>query len=678
MPRGRREDRLHLFCCAALALAVGAAFWGPALAATGGDWPAPLDDVFIHYDFARATAAGHPFEWIAGQGFSSGETSPLYPFVLAAGYLVGFRGLWLGAWAALVALASLVTLMRAVRALVAPGPAWVGWLGSALVLAVGTLDWAWFSGMEVALFGGLLGRALLAARRAREAPAWTRARAQWVFGAWGAALVLTRPEAVVLVAAFGVIVARRAGSRSGAAALARAALPGALATAAVLALNKWKTGDAMSAGAVLKLLSRNPYLSDVDRARELALNLASFHLRVIETELAAWPPLWPLLPLLGAAGLASRRTRGMSLACLSSAALWTLLVSWNGAARYQNFRYYAPALALLVVAAALGLAAIAEVRRARPLAAAAGAVAVLLAAPKVRAQADHFRRASTNVHAQQVEVGRRLARDAPAGAIVLVGDAGAIPYVSGRSAIDALGLGGFHAVPFARAATHGEASTVELVQRLPAADRPTLLALYPNWFGAITSRFGREVGRVTIEDNVICGGPTKVIYAADWRPLDAPDLPPDGVVDELDTADVVSEEAHAYASPAPDGGWTVLDVRAGVFDGGRILPAGRAERFIALRGARPATLFVRVEDPRSRLTVEIARAGLASRTARAEGEASVAAPGGWPLLRFALEGGVDAGDTVTLRADGAEVREFHVWLSGAPGEAASRPRARGE
>ena len=673
MQRGRREDRLHLAFSAGLAVAAGGAFWVPALRATGGDWPAPLDDVFIHYDFARATAAGHPFEWIAGQGFSSGETSPLYPFVLALGYLVGFRGLWLGAWAATVALAAVVVLMRSVRELVRPSPAWVAWLASALVVCVGALDWAWFSGMEVALFGGVLGRALVATKRAREAPPWTRDRAQWACGAWGAALVLVRPEAAVLVGTFAVIVARRAGARSALLSLARVGLPGAL-VAAVLGMNRAFTGDSMSAGAILKLLSQNPYLSDIDRARELAVNLASFHVRVIEAQLSPWPRLWLALPLLALAGLASRKTRGLSAACLAGAVLWTLLVSWNGAARYQNFRYYAPALALLVVAASLGIAALARARRARPFAAAAGALAVLLAAPQVRAQVDHFRRAARNVHDQQVEVGRRLAKNAPASAIVLVGDAGAIPYLSRRSSIDALGLGGFHGVPFARAATHGEAATVELLQHLSPAERPTLLALYPNWFASITSHFGRELDRVTIEDNIICGGPTKIVYAADWTALDARDAPPAGTVDELDVADIVSEEAHAYASPAPTGGWTVLDVRAGIFDAGRILPEGRAERFVVRHGATPATFWVRVSDAAALLAVDVARAGVL--VGHAEATTTNAAPGAWPLLRAALPAGVQTGDVVTLRASRGEARDFHVWLSGTSD--GGEPRSRRE
>ena len=71
-------------------------------------------------------------------------------------------------------------------------------------------------------------------------------------------------------------------------------------------------------------------------------------------------------------------------------------------------------------------------------------------------------------------------------------------------------------MPFARAAVNGEASTVELIERLEPAERPRYLALYPNWFGAITSRFGVELDRVTLTDNLICAGPTKVIYRADW------------------------------------------------------------------------------------------------------------------------------------------------------------------
>ena len=92
-------------------MAAAALFWVPGLRACRGDFPVPLDDVFIHFDFARSLARGHPFEWIAGQGYSSGETSPLYAAILAIGWAVGFRGDGLACFAAAVTIASMASAM---------------------------------------------------------------------------------------------------------------------------------------------------------------------------------------------------------------------------------------------------------------------------------------------------------------------------------------------------------------------------------------------------------------------------------------------------------------------------------------------------------------------------------------------------------------------------------------
>src|SRR5262249_50926366 len=151
---------------------------------------------------------------------------------------------------------------------------------------------------------------------------------------------------------------------------------------------------------------------------------------------------------------------------------------------------------------------------------------ILSAAVRIPGQIRFFRDCSENIHHQQVAIARKLPRFEPRR--ILVGDAGAIPYVSNAPAIDALGLGGFRGVPLARAAVQGEASTNELVQSLAPGDRPSHLVMYPNWFTGITSHFGRELDRVTLSHNVICGGPAKAIYAADWRALDVVEAP-DGV-----------------------------------------------------------------------------------------------------------------------------------------------------
>src|SRR5689334_24424042 len=103
----RRLDKpLYVLWAAFYTLASARSFYGYMLKQTGGEWSAPLDDVFIHFDYARATALGHPFEWTVGNGYSSGNTSLTYPFVLALGWLLGWKGRALMIWAAIVAATS--------------------------------------------------------------------------------------------------------------------------------------------------------------------------------------------------------------------------------------------------------------------------------------------------------------------------------------------------------------------------------------------------------------------------------------------------------------------------------------------------------------------------------------------------------------------------------------------
>ncbi|MDB5214906.1 MAG: hypothetical protein JWO86_2833 [Myxococcaceae bacterium] len=670
---------------AALAAAVGAIFWVPSQEAAHGFFPAPLDDVYILFDVARSLARGHPFEWLPGNGYSSGETSPLYAVVLAIGYGLGFHGRLLGVWAAIVAVLAVASFVRSVQLVARPCPRWLAGGIALLLLSVGIVDWSLFSGMEVATFAAALGRMLLALARTRapidERGGLTRERAQWHLGAWGAVAVLLRPEAGVLVGVFAIIAARGAARRSGLAALLRCALPGLAVTLLVLGVNRLATGTAQSAGAQLKLLSSNPYLSDVDRSRAYVENLITFAIKGLRAELSVVRVLGLVVPALAVAALVPRERRPVAAACLAGALAWILLVSFNNNAPFHNFRYYAPALLLVLVAAASGAAAIAQGlgRRAGPmLAGALVASAIIVAGARIPAQVQHFARAAGNIRDQQIEVAVRLSRTMEPGARVLLGDAGAIPFVSDRAALDALGLGGYHRMPFARAAVNGEASTVELIERLEPEERPAYLALYPNWFGAITSRFGVELDRVTLTDNLICAGPTKVIYRADWSALDTPAGVREAsatMLDELDVADVISEAEHGYTSPAPNGGWTTLDILADDrgrprFDGGRIIPAGGTESFVVARRGEGARDAKRDDAQRVRIVVRIDEGtrGLRVHTPRATADllVSAKAPGGARAAWREASTVIDAlapGDVITLEATSGEYRNYHVWIT---------------
>ncbi len=654
----------------AFATAAGALFWLPSYRAARGFFPAPLDDVYIHFDFARSLALGHPFEWIPGNGYSSGETSPLYAVVLAAGFCLGFRGRLMGVWAAIVAVFAVASFLRSLRTLVRPCAPWLSWCIALLPLSVGIVDWSLFSGMEVATFAAALGQSLLALEATRshidERRGRTREAAQTTLGVWGAVLVLLRPESGVLVAIFTVVAARGAQRRSGVAAILRAAVPGVAVTALVLATNRVFSGQAQSAGAQLKLLSSNPYLSDVDRARVYAENLVLFALKGVRTELFATSPSSIVIPALAVTALLSPKRRSLAGACLLGATGWVLLVASNSNAPYHNFRYYAPALLLVFVAVGLGVATIARAI-ARPygpwLAGAIGLTTSGLCATRIPVQMKHFQRAVANIRDQQIEIAMRLATTTAPGSRVLLGDAGAIPFVSGRPALDALGLGGYRRMPFARAAVHGEAATVELIERLTAEERPTYLALYPNWFGLITSTFGVELSRVTLTDNLICGGATKVIYRADWSALEAsPFSTRTNLIDELDIADIVSEEEHGYVSPVPRGGWTTLEVLADAsgarrFDGGRIIPEGASETFVVRNSgnAKRVRVIVRVDANARGLRIRSTAGTTAFEMVTPQG-------GTWREVMATINAPA-LGDVLTLEATSGPYRNYHVWLT---------------
>jgi hypothetical protein len=664
-PPAGREPRLWLLATTLIVAAAGAAFWIPGLRRSAPHFPVPLDDVYIHFGFARSAALGHPFAWIPENGYSSGGTSLTYPLALAPGWILGLRGARLAIFAALVACASLVDLARSLRAL---GPRWIAWALPLLLVSVPLLDWSLFSGMETAFFGAVLGRALRAVRDAERADPWSRDGAQVRAGAWAALLVATRPEAAPLALLLALSVVHAAGSRRTGPSIARAFGPVLVFLAAQALANRGLTGEWSAAGAVRKLAGSNPYTTGVEVALEAVKNLAALRSQAFEVPLGGARASW-VVPLLGVAASLDRRRRRLALPLLLGALASVILVSFNTTARFQNFRYAAPALLMLLAAAALGAGTLARLGRLGAVGSGiALGVAILAPASAFPRQIDLFVRASGNIAGQQVEVAERLAARIPRPHRVLVGDAGAIPYLSGLPAIDGLGLGGYHDLPFARASVHGVPAVVELIERLPPAERPDVLALYPSWWVGLADVFGRRDFGVRIDDNVICGSDEKVVYAADWSALGPPGERRDGAIDTVDVGDLVDERAHDYEASTPRGGWVVgavLALPGGTprFDAGRIVPEGRSESFVVHVSPSPpgpTTLALRTDGGGpGTIRVSVERRGAVAR--EVEAVLPERAPGRWHEVRVSL-GTVLDGDRVRLHAARGPLRDFHLWL----------------
>jgi len=597
--------------------------WQPHATRALGPWSAPLDDVFIHFDFARSAAEGHPFEWCSGNGYSSGSTSLLYPFILAVGYALGSRGLELMHWAAVVACVSVFATLLALRRAFVRLPIWTSYLLPLALLGVGALSWALFSGMEIALFMALFGGAFLswdALLDAPTAPTRTALGHAIALGLWGAALAATRPEAAATVAIFATSAAwslRRRGLRPALAALVFAATPGALVVIGSTLANVVFTGEAAAAGAIAKLELYHPYLSGWEKLDLWFFYLGYQVLRLTQEHLESVPAIGWLVWVAALGALYFKETRRAATLLWCCLVAWGMTVALNGQVRWQNERYSMPLLAWLLTAAALGAGAAVvhgfrkPVHQGRVLMATLTPMALVAfvwqAEPNFRFQAWYFGRGARNIYDQHVTLGRILRDDFRNQATVLVGDAGAIPYMSEGRTLDLIGLGGYKGMPFARATRAHVGSAVELIEHLSPAERPQLLAIYPSWWDELPLWFGKRLFEVSDRGNVMCGAPSVVVYQANWdslagsaRPVRL--APSSRVTAEFDWADVTSEAAARYERLPASGGRVAVKVLPNpaapardLFDAGRNTPEGTRERF-TLDGVvpnRPLTLVFR-------------------------------------------------------------------------------------
>jgi hypothetical protein len=694
----RRHDGLfYALFCTICTVFVASRFYGYMLVQTHGVWSAPLDDVFIHFNYGRSFARGYPFHWTEGNGYSSGNTSLTYPITLALGYWMGFRDLSLAMWSGIIAVVSVVAfLVAAGHAVVASSQRrWLRYAIPPAVLSMGVLDWSLFSGMENAWHLGVWGLALVMAVRAAEAPSpAARVRRMLGLGLAGALLVATRPESAVCVAAFGVFAVWRTRGpgerrrwREVIALLAWVGTPSVLLLLLHALANLAFTGEWAASGAIAKLWANDPYTTPgekwqryYDLTRYILPRLFEHHFS--ETRHVGW-----LVAVVALVPLASRELRPLAITLWAQAIGWIAVVALNNQLRWQNERYAMPAVAWLMVLAGLGVASCFARRQpqlvstapssrsllrriAFPLRATCGVVCIvgywMVQAPRMEDQIWFFGRASRNILDQHVSAGRLLAAFRPTR--VLVGDAGALLFASDRPGLDLIGLGGYHDLPFARSTVHGLGASIELIERIDPRDRPDMMAIYPSWWDDLPLLFGDPVASVPVDGNVICGGREKVIYRAEWDPLDREGRPRslrrgERVTDELDVADLISESQHDYNLPSTKAGYVRYRVladpdepRRELFDAGRTVPRDFEARARLRRPSGQGRLILRVA-PEHDATIEVRADGQVVGTLRAEEREGI-----WQELSLRLPETLPPTFEASLTPREGSTVHYHLWV----------------
>jgi hypothetical protein len=608
------------------------------VSASGGRPVAPLDDAYIHFQYARQIARGHLWQYNDGDPRSTGATSPLYPFLLAAGYRLGFEGeylVWFALGLGIASLAASVWLIyrltgRLSRRSLDP-EVWVTrWvpLGTAVVfLLTGAIQWTYMSGMESGLFTAFA-LAALDAFLAGSASPNKRLLSQVTF--WIALAALTRPGGLILVGVLWPVVVARSWHRKRSSGwqtqvltIAKRTWPITLAVLASLLpflLNLTLTGSAVATGAQAKSwLGNVPF-----RFWDILGSIFGNYRRIMEqfaAGLLAQDP-WLLAPgLLVLAGIG-----WMALLRRQRWATFTLTIGWFTlgvlatasliTATWQMGRYQVPFLALLTPLAGLGFAALISglPRRWQSPSAAMIALGLLAATLASSLQArSTYQQAIRTISKQHLVVADWIRDNLPSDARVGVHDTGAIRYVGQRPTYDMIGLTTQSA---ATAWRHGAGAVFERMEHSPA--RPDHFATYPDVFSlpylAATDIFAVELFRAEVPDFVVASaGPVQAVYRADWRLAGSGDRlyqadvlrRTEGLtlLDRLDLADLEDEAAHdlSFWEGTVRSGFPTevqqyryrTDATIEVLDGGRLVNGGLAFR-VAVRPGQPVLLTARL------------------------------------------------------------------------------------
>ncbi|MBI2620160.1 MAG: tetratricopeptide repeat protein [Ignavibacteriales bacterium] len=167
----------------------------------------PLDDPWIHLQFAKNLHQYGSFSYYQDEMVTSGSTAPLYTLLLAAGFFFTNNELILSyVLGILFSLLAVVYFYRLLEILF-PTKTLYAFAGTLLLVLEPRLQWAGLSGMETSLFIFLI---------LATSYYWMK-RAPVATGLFGGMLLWTRPEAIILFVALGadLVLARIAVSREG-------------------------------------------------------------------------------------------------------------------------------------------------------------------------------------------------------------------------------------------------------------------------------------------------------------------------------------------------------------------------------------------------------------------------------------------------------------------------------
>jgi len=441
----------------------------------------PLDDPWIHLQFARNLHDYGAFSYYKNELSTSGSTSPLYTLLLATGFFITSNEFVLSYTLGVACLAlSAFVLFKIAQKM--PGGNLAASGAAFLLLFEPRLEWVALSGMETTLF--LL--AILAV--------WYfyGARKPAALGICAGLAVWIRPDAILFLAVLAidaiyrrygvqpVLPARKAVSNRQADIrwLVRAGIIAALICCAYVAFNLWLSGSIFPNTYAAKLAY---YSKGGEKFPDEAFTfLTARHLSFFSlfAAIGACSILWSVV---------KRREHGLLIPLLWSVGLY--LAYWrNLPFLYQEGRYLMPVLPFMIMLGLRGVTTVLDIVKKLVRSLSRRKVESLVTGSIIAAFGVQFAVASWNmkdVYAdscryigdRQVMAAKWLHEHLPETAVVATHDVGAIAFYSGRRIVDMVGLISPEMI--------GNFGSLEKLTQYLIRKKVTHLALLRNWFEVV-------------------------------------------------------------------------------------------------------------------------------------------------------------------------------------------------
>jgi hypothetical protein len=473
----------------------------------------PIDDAWIHVRLARNVAAGSGLVFNPGEPAAT-SSAPLWSLILGAAAVAGVPFPWAAYLAGALGVAGLAgAALFAVRR--ATGDRFAAGAAALLVATTHPFPWIAVSGMESAHAALLLVLLIGAAAASRPFAALALA----------ALAALARPELVLLVPVAGAGAWIRGRPRPPRAALIAAGTVAA--TVFPFIANRTLAGAWIPASFAAKVGRHGIIAALLERQPGAIPGIVTANLPAygLDTLRALWDDN-PVVLLLAIPGLILLARGGAHLPWLALVVVpagVAVLAPFGGAAFHEQ-RYLAPLVAVAILAGGAAIGAFA--RRAGR----AAGLLVLIAALAFSGAgawraAGRYAREVANITGMQVKVARWLAGRPGGPGLVATNDIGAIGALTGAPILDLTGLATPEIVPYLRRAPEAgernrawngasEAGILDYLRRR----RPAYVALFPSWYPgrSFQEALGAPVLRVDLEDNVICGDRTMLVFQPDW------------------------------------------------------------------------------------------------------------------------------------------------------------------